>query len=264
MTDLARESLLLQEAGVLAAGAWPRGAIVDRVVVRAEVGSTQDEAKALCEGRGGLMVLALAQHAGRGRLGRTWRHAPGKGVAATFVLDAAQCDASEVPLRAGLAALLAARRLTQVPLGVRWPNDVVLREDTRKKLAGVLVESQGGLYFVGIGLNVTHEQADWELTLRERATSLRLLGSNATMFEAARELISTWTQIFAMSRSDALSLWREADALAGTTQTFEHDGRRVRGIVIGIEPTSEIVVRSENGELVRLPALSTSMVHEGG
>lgn len=262
MMDLRREELLLREAAVLAAGSWPRGACVERVVLLEEAGSTQDEAKARCEGRGGLMVLALAQTAGRGRLGRAWKHAAGKGVAATFALDASACDAPEVALRAGVAALATARRFGGEALGIRWPNDVVLRSDAKRKLAGVLVERQGSVYLVGIGLNVTHESADWEEGLRERATSLALLGAKVTVLEAARTLVAEWTRVFAMSREELLAVWREADVLAGSVQTFEHDGRRVRGVVEGIEPTSEILVRMESGESVRLPALTTSMVHE--
>lgn len=262
MSDLKRERLLLAEAAAVAAGVWPRGALVDRVVLLEEAGSTQDEAKARCEGRGGLMVMAMSQTAGRGRLGRAWRHAAGKGVATTFVLDASACDASEVALRAGVAALATARRFAGAAMGIRWPNDVVLRSDARRKLAGVLVERQGNLYFVGVGLNVMHESTDWEEGLRERATSLWLLGAQATVFEAARALVAEWTRVFAISRDEVAAVWREADVLAGSVQTFEHDGRRVRGVVEGIEPTSEIVVRTADGERVRLPALTTSMVHD--
>ncbi|HLP85301.1 MAG TPA: hypothetical protein VK157_13210 [Phycisphaerales bacterium] len=260
--DLARERLLLQEAAILAAATWPAGAIIDRVELLSEASSTQDEARERCGNRAGLMVMALTQHAGRGRLGRDWRHAPGKGIAATFVLSPA-CPVGEVALRAGLAALAAAQSRVSVPLGMRWPNDVVLRSDYRRKLAGVLVERRDDLFFLGIGLNVLHQPADWPTNLAPRATSLALLGSrDESIFPAARELITQVTRVVAQSIEELTRVWHAADVLIGTTQTFEHDRRRVTGVVEGIEPTSEIRVRTASGVIEHLPAQTTSMIHD--
>ncbi len=55
--------------------------------------------------------------------------------------------------------------------------------------------------------------------------------------------------------------WHTRDTLTGTWQRFEHNGRRYEGIVESIDPSSTLVVRTTMG-LARLPALTTSMVHD--
>ena len=73
-----------------------------------------------------------------------------------------------------LAAAVAICEALPVKCAIKWPNDVW--HDGRK-LAGILVEGrpQEGWAVLGIGLNVS--TTDFPQELRDRATSLRLAGS---------------------------------------------------------------------------------------
>jgi len=243
----------------------PTGACITRVHVVEETSSTQDLAAGLVRSDGpGVMVVGLRQTSGRGRLGRTWHDGAGLGVAATFAVRRSQfaCGDAAIPLAAGLAACCtceAAR--ASASFGLRWPNDVVERSAGRK-IAGVLIENCGPAALVGVGLNVAHCAADWPDSLRATACSLRMLGSACDVPAAAGELAAQFCRIAGCTAQEVLEAWRPRDVLLGTLRTFVHDGRTYRGVVRGLDPLSEIAVETPAGEFVRLPALTTSMVHE--
>lgn len=235
---------------------------IDRVVVLDETTSTQDEARRRCEGRPGLLVVASRQTGGRGRLGRRWIDDQPLGLAATFVLPA-PTNPGLLSLQAGLAAcLLCEAALDGRTLGVRWPNDVVTREPHERKLAGVLVEQADGLAFLGIGINVLHALADFDPALAGRAASLRLMGSTWDRPHAAAFLISVLSRCLSLEGPDLLRAWHPRDTLARSRRTFEHAGQRYTGQVLGIDPLSHIELMDEAKGLTRLPALTTSMIHD--
>jgi BirA family biotin operon repressor/biotin-[acetyl-CoA-carboxylase] ligase len=132
---------------------------VPRLALFAEVASTQDVAHALAgEGAAdGTVVLADAQSGGRGRAGRAWQSPPGSGVWLTVVTRPHDLDALEVlALRVGLALAEALSPLAAAPVGVKWPNDLLVGG---RKLAGVLVEARWRdgrpeWAAVGVGVNV--------------------------------------------------------------------------------------------------------------
>jgi BirA family biotin operon repressor/biotin-[acetyl-CoA-carboxylase] ligase len=148
------------------------GRLVGReVVVLPEVDSTNSYAKAagLPEGA---VVAALAQTAGRGRLGRGWYSPPGEALYVSVVLRPPGAPHT-VTLAAGLAACQGLD--PWVPgLGLKWPNDLVVNG---KKLAGILTEGCGGqgtgpFIVTGFGVNVNNP--GFPPGLGARATSLLL------------------------------------------------------------------------------------------
>jgi BirA family biotin operon repressor/biotin-[acetyl-CoA-carboxylase] ligase len=134
------------------AGAWSRVEIVERT------GSTNaDLVAAAATGAPDRSVLvAEHQESGRGRLTRTWVSPPGAGLTVSVLLRPTTVPASRygwLPLLAGLAALDTVRELTDVPAGLKWPNDLLIGTEPRKA-AGILAEVSGNAVVIGIGLNV--------------------------------------------------------------------------------------------------------------
>ena len=234
--------------------------LIDRGLVPAETPCTQDAALAMSGGRPGLLVLAGRQTRGRGRLGRTWDDAAGAGLAATFVLEPR--EPGMLALGAGLAACRAAGSHCTVPLGLRWPNDVVEAVPPGRKVAGVLIEAKEGLALVGIGVNVRQDPADWPESLRASAVSLRMLGSSASRSDVAEAMVNELDRVLAMPPDALAAEWARRDVVVGTRREFECDGRRVRGIDEAISPSAFIQVRADDGTAVRLPALTTSLIKE--
>ena len=151
------------------------------------VPSTNDIARdrALAGAAEGLVVVARRQTSGRGRRGRHWESAEGKGLYLSVLLRPGwpATEATWLGALAALSAWDAVRGLGVDRASIKWPNDVMV---DGRKLAGVLVEPRiaaGRVEFavLGIGLNVAQEAADWPDELRGTAVSLRELGAVATV-----------------------------------------------------------------------------------
>lgn len=237
------------------------GGVIDRVVVLAETGSTQDAARRLADGKPGLMVLAGRQTAGRGRLGRSWADTSHLGVAVTFVLPGEAIDDGRLSLMGGIVAKDACGGRPG-SLGLRWPNDVVEPRPPHRKVAGVLIERQAGLIYLGIGINVLQRDSDWPAELAPRAASMRGLGIEGTRLDVAGRLVHSLAMHFSWETARLASAWREHDILVGGRHSFAHDNQRYFGTVVDIDPVAAIRVRLGDGREVSLPACTTSLVHE--
>jgi len=109
----------------------------------------------------GLVIVADRQTAGRGRRGRSWVSAPEDSL--TFSLlwrfPGAATQLSGLSLAVGVAIASALDVLGAEGLGLKWPNDVLLRTPAGDaKLGGILVElssdRRGTLAVIGIGINL--------------------------------------------------------------------------------------------------------------
>jgi BirA family transcriptional regulator, biotin operon repressor / biotin---[acetyl-CoA-carboxylase] ligase len=130
-----------------------------KAVVFDEVSSTLDVAHELAAAGApaGTIVLADAQSAGRGRLGRSWRSERGAGIWLTVIdrpRDAQDLDV--LPLRIGIALAPALDAFAEAAVSLKWPNDLYVG---RGKLAGVLTEARWRgdrleWIAIGVGINV--------------------------------------------------------------------------------------------------------------
>ncbi len=201
----------------------------------------------------GLVVVAEAQDAGRGRLDRSWVSPPRAGL--TFsVLLRPRDPSGWLPLLGGLAVAVALQEHAGLPVGaevgLKWPNDVLI--DARK-VAGLLAEvvhcpapdgQKGSVAVVlGIGLNV-HTRSD-ELP-HAAATSLALAGArhpdrpivlSAVLRSLARAYASWRADPAALVdsyRSVCTTIGREVAVhlphdrvVRGTAESVDADGRLV-------------------------------------
>lgn len=132
-----------------------------RVLVYDQLDSTNTAAAALADdaANDGVAILADVQSAGRGHQGRSWQCPPGAGVLLSVLLFPPPAWRRPVVLTA-LAAVSVCEvvsELTGRPVGVKWPNDILLGG---RKVCGILIE-QSSATIVGIGLNVN--QSDQQL-----------------------------------------------------------------------------------------------------
>ena len=129
----------------------------------------------------GSLAAAEVQTAGKGRRGRTWVSGPGTALTFSVLLrpDVPPEKAPMLTLCAALAVYRAVSSLTGLPLGIKWPNDIVCRG---KKLCGILTEMSADMdrvhyVIVGIGLNVSAE--DFPEELADKACSIRSEGGKS-------------------------------------------------------------------------------------
>ena len=243
----------------------------DRLLTVRQCDSTQDIASANADGRPGLVVVTTDQSAGRGRFGRTWVGGGGLGLAVTFVVDAS--DAPALALRAGLGAAMACERVAGVSLGIRWPNDVVERDGRPgggRKIAGVLVETDGALAMVGVGVNALHTEADWPEQLASRAASLLQIGTDGG--DGWRERLLESLGAALVERMDSMLKapdeviqreWSARDVLLGSRCVFSCGQEPVEGVVERIEPDASITIQTGPGARTIPAASSTLLAVEG-
>ena len=141
--------------------------------------STNDLLKAMAEegAREGTVLVAGEQTRGKGRLGRSFTSAAGKGIYLSALLRPELVPETLLPLTGFTAEAMvrAVSRVTGAQAQIKWVNDLLLNG---RKLCGILTESafsEGRLAYVvvGIGLNVNYDRADFPPELQDLAGSLK-------------------------------------------------------------------------------------------
>jgi BirA family biotin operon repressor/biotin-[acetyl-CoA-carboxylase] ligase len=213
-----------------------------RVVVLERTTSTMDEAHALAANAapGGTLVLAHVQTQGRGRSGARWIGVEGKSILCTLIeRPSATAVLDVLSLRVGLGIAAALDVFADHPVGVKWPNDLMLEGG---KFAGILIEARwrDGLpdwVAIAAGVNVGEPPGDIEGSRGLRAETSRLAVLDA-IIPAMREAATKKGPLTAAE----VAAWHVRDHL---------DGRRVRapviGVVRGILPTGEVQIETPDG-----------------
>lgn len=167
---------------------------IPRLTVLETTTSTNDVCKELaCQGAAdGTAVQAYHQTAGRGRLGRSFQSPKGLGLYLSILWRPACTPEQLLPLTS-LVAVAAAKAVEQVSgaeVGIKWPNDLVLRG---KKLSGILTEGiftpdgQVDYVIAGIGINCHHRREDFDGEVADIATSLDMVTKNYVNQKALAE-----------------------------------------------------------------------------
>jgi BirA family transcriptional regulator, biotin operon repressor / biotin---[acetyl-CoA-carboxylase] ligase len=142
------------------------------------IDSTNNEAKRLIEkGYTHLVVTADAQTAGKGQQGRQWQSNLG-GLYYSYATTTPSFnhqDIDTVTLDVGNRLINLIRSLTNIPVELEWPNDIILGF---KKCGGILIECNSSASkvspnyaIIGIGLNLN--QTEFKPPISHTATSLR-------------------------------------------------------------------------------------------
>lgn len=261
--DLGRPPL--RQAALRRALLAPSGPFT-RLDVVPRVGSTNaalmDAATADPAGWPDLSVLTTDQQdAGRGRGSRAWTTPPRAAVVVSVLLRprVPQAAWSWLPLLAGAAVVEALQRVGGLDTGLKWPNDVLVRErdGVARKVCGVLAEvapgtDRGEGVFVALGMGVNVSQSREELPVPS-ATSLRLAGAATTdrdtvLRAVLRSLATTYARWQAaggdVSRGDLGAEVREACWSLGRAVRVELPGGRVlQGMAEELDGDGRLIVR---------------------
>jgi len=232
------------------------------IVCLARAGSTNDVAFDLAAqgGSDGLVVLAEEQSRGRGRLGREWLSPPRANVLLSVLLLESACPLPHdaLTIAAGLAVAEAVELAFGLETRLLWPNDVLLGG---KKIAGILVEvrkiAQKQVVVVGVGVNVNAcppvEQVDTPAAciaeeLGRPAERVELIQAVLTRLDRRLELVAEGTL-------DQLHLdWVSLCGMIQQRITVLCDGRRHAGRVLDVSPLEGLILETDDGQKVHLPA----------
>ena len=230
----------------------------------ARVGSTNDAAAAWARAEEpaphGAVVVADAQDAGRGRLGRKWHSPPGESLYFSVVLRP-PLPPHRVPpltLAAGVAVAEALVAFDVTP-ALKWPNDVQL---DGKKVAGILTEMSADLdrvhhLVVGIGVNLNTREFPDELAAI--ATSLAAArGAAVARADFAAALcarLEAWVDLFVADGAAAVvAAWKQHARFFGQRVRVTAGRDRVEGVAEDLEDDGALRLRLDDGRAYRVVA----------
>jgi BirA family biotin operon repressor/biotin-[acetyl-CoA-carboxylase] ligase len=239
------------------------------IEVYQKTASTQDIAKS----RAGkpLIVLADEQTGGRGRLGRRWLAPPGTGLLFSMTHTPPLDAPDTIDRVAFLTAVAVAQAIEHVTghglIQIKWPNDLTVG---RRKLAGILVEtvSQGPKsppsLVIGVGINVglTREHIHtMPPELQPSVTSFACEGWPADRLYLAEHVIARIDRNLGERNIPALvDEWRVRNLFRDQSIRLANAGRTITGTVMDLDPDDGLIVRRDSGEIVHLPAATTTVL----
>lgn len=225
------------------------------------ISSTNDLAKELgAQGAPeGALVVAEAQSAGRGRLGRSWQSPPGVGLYVSLLLrpPLPPEEMPQITLTTAVAGVRALKRTAGLTPEIKWPNDLLLHG---KKAGGILTEmeteSDRIRYLVlGWGLNVNNP--DFPPELISTATSLRL-ATGRTFSRVAilrawlEELESLYERFLAGDFPRILQEWKQHAVTLGREVEVLQGARRLRGQAVDVDGDGALLLKQPSGEIIRV------------
>ena len=147
-------------------------------------------------------------------------------------------------LAAGVAVAEAIIASSGVAARLKWPNDVLV---AGRKVAGILLERQGDVVIIGVGVNVSQREFPGELA--SRATSIALEGGlcdREALLSAVLETVARWRDRLEHDGFEPLrARWIELSAMVG--QRVSVDG--VVGTTLGLDADGALLIDAGTGSV---------------
>lgn len=214
--------------------------------------ASSTNALAVAQAVAGTIVVADHQTAGRGRLDRMWETPAGSALTFSAVVDPgiADQDWPLLPLAVALAVADGVGEAAQVPVALKWPNDLLIAEG---KVAGILLERVASavdptrpLAVIGIGINVGLAAADLPVPT---ATSLAIAGSTVGRAQVFAAVVPALTAMLNALRSDpaaVLARYRAECSTIGREVTVHlPGGEELIGQATGLDEFGRLVVAGQ-------------------
>lgn len=233
----------------------------------AETDSTNIQAKKLVHAPHGALVVADAQNAGRGRLGRSWQSPAGSNIYMSILLkpDLEPDRAPMLTLVMALSVAEAVKQLSGLDGKIKWPNDIVLN---KKKICGILTEMDleaGKIKQVVIGVGVNVNMQEFPEEIAATATSLKVEAGCTFNREALIALImerfEEHYETF-VKKMDLSGLADKYNALLinkNKEVRVLEPGREYSGYALGVDEKGRLLVEKEDGDMERIFAGEVSV-----
>ncbi len=193
-------------------------------------------------------LIADAQTAGRGRIGRNWESPAGNLYASGLVrLRAGDPDAATLALVAAVAvhdtvALWAASALLQL----KWPNDLLVGG---AKCSGILLERAGSAVVIGIGVNLARHPENLDRPVASMIAMGMMPPDPAVFLAALAEIFELWLGTWRTDRLGGIrAAWLTRAHPVGTALVANlPDGDRLAGLFDGLTEDCALRLRLADG-----------------
>jgi BirA family biotin operon repressor/biotin-[acetyl-CoA-carboxylase] ligase len=225
-----------------------------------EVTSTMDVARKLAEGgaQAGTVVIANAQTAGRGRLGRAWSSASSANLYFTILLRPRLQLLRRLAMVAPLAVAEGIEAATGLAPEIKWPNDVQIGG---LKCSGILIDSEmrgdtPAYALVGIGINVNYDPSA-EPDLAGVATSIAACTGEPVDREIVLASVLDRMAVLmdCVERGDPVQpRWKARLNTLGRTVNVRGGDKVETGVVEDVTDEGSLVLRRADGSSVVVAA----------
>ncbi|HVO91540.1 MAG TPA: biotin--[acetyl-CoA-carboxylase] ligase [Terriglobales bacterium] len=230
-----------------------------------QISSTNNRARELAEGSApeGEVVVAEAQSAGRGRVGRHWVSPAWANLYLSTILrpNLQPAEVPQITLMAAVALADTLESFVPVPPTIKWPNDILV---AGKKLAGILTEvscdAEGVDYVIlGMGINLNYPEAMMPDEIRHRATSvLQLTGRPVSRESVLKRLIRDLDRCYGELEDSGFAplaaRWQARFGLRDRRVRVELLDQRIIGVARGIDRDGALLLEDESGARQRIVA----------
>jgi len=206
----------------------------------------------------GTVVIADAQTAGKGRLGRVWLSPAGVNLYCSVVLrpPISPVAACQLTFLSVVAVARAIEKCSELRPQIKWPNDILI---SGKKVAGLLNEMNAetekvNFVVLGIGVNLNMPVAQLSEGLRHPATSLLEEGGvEVDRVRFTRTLLTELDQLYDRflqeGEGPVRAEWLERSAIRGRSVRVSCGDREFTGAVQGVDPFGALLVLRSDGTL---------------
>ena len=228
------------------------------------IDSTNDVARSLIENEQEIIVSADEQSKGRGRMDRAWYGDFGKNLYLTYSVNHLKNRAYN-----NMISYLAAVSIftvstfryfaPEITFKIKYPNDIYAFVDNKyKKVAGILSEhvyfgSSAKFSIIGIGANI--EQTVFPDEISEKAASLAQIGSNVTVHDFSKKLISYFETMYNLDENKLLEQWKSEINISGKDCIFVSNQKKIKikehlddGRLLLADGTNELII--DDGESI--------------
>ncbi len=225
--------------------------------------STQEQVRRLLAGQQtAFAVLSDAQHAGRGRLGRSFFSPPGTGLYLTwaFPLPENQLQPQLMTLAAGLVVCKAVDYFVHKKFTcmMKWPNDILIND---KKICGILATLSSSVnelfrqwVLIGVGINVTGDTWQFPEEIRELVGTVQQQTGQAIPREMlSAHILNGFYQMIAQDSALAfdgcVAEVKQRLCTLGRQVSFSRDGKTHSGTAVDLLADGSLLIQTETQQL---------------
>ena len=198
----------------------------------------------------GVVLVAEAQSAGRGRRGKQWFSPFGCNLyfSMYWQLEQGIQAAMGLSLVVGLAVAKVLQQQWQLPVRLKWPNDLYLEN---KKLGGILVELAGQTHaqcdvVIGLGLNIRMPDQTNTVVDQPWADLVSALGQpidrNLLVALLQHQLVQQLQQFSQLGFTAYVQEFNQLDQFAGEQVTLSSGSQTIFGLCAGVDAQGGLVL----------------------
>ena len=196
----------------------------------------------------GTVYIALKQTSGKGSYGNSWASDNDLGLWFSVLLYS--------PFKKEVLTFLPCIALTKllkekynINAHIKWPNDVLVGH---KKISGTLIQitniNDKKACIIGTGINLYHNENDFDFEIRNKATSLFLETKiKVDLEEFFKEFIYYFEEIY-LGEKKLIELFKENSEIIGKKIKAKKDGKEIEAFVKDITEEGYLKVEIDNKE----------------